>query len=74
MREGIKAKFSQNHSLKQFLLDTGDKKLVEANPYDQFWSCGIGIKDHKGLLDEKAWPGQNILGIILRETRDSLKM
>ncbi len=30
-------------------------------------------QDHTRLLDEKAWPGQNILGVILMETRGQSK-
>lgn len=35
-------KFKQNNLLKEFLINTGDKILVEASPYDTIW--GIGMK------------------------------
>ena len=42
-------KFIDNEDLKNFLLSTGDKILVEASPYDTVW--GIGMKeDQHGLL------------------------
>ncbi len=50
MKEDIRATFSQNHYLKQFPLNTKDTKLVQANLYDQFWSCGIGIKNTQDYL------------------------
>lgn len=31
------AKYSQNIHLRKILLDTGDKILVEASPYDKIW-------------------------------------
>jgi ribA/ribD-fused uncharacterized protein len=34
------AKFSQNSSLGEFLLDIGDRILVEASPVDQIWGTG----------------------------------
>ncbi len=34
-------KFSQNQELKDFLLSTYDKILVEASPYDTIWGIGM---------------------------------
>ena len=42
--KGNIAKFSQNEKLKEFLLNTKDKILVEASPYDNIW--GIGMDDN----------------------------
>ncbi len=41
MKEGVNAKFSQSKYLKDFLVKTGKKVLVEANPRDTHWSCGV---------------------------------
>jgi ribA/ribD-fused uncharacterized protein len=51
MLKGLRAKFSQNPSLKQQLLATGDKALHEKNPDDFFWGYGDGTgKDYLGKL------------------------
>ncbi|HZZ82153.1 MAG TPA: NADAR family protein [Gemmataceae bacterium] len=66
--QGNVAKFSQNETLRAFLLATEDQVLVEASPYDRIW--GIGLK----ATDEKAkhpatWEGQNLLGFALMDVR-----
>jgi len=58
--------------MKQDLLDTGNKILVEASPVDPIWGVGLGPKDPK-VLDEKNWKGQNLLGKALMEVRDKIK-
>lgn len=70
--EGNLLKFSQDESLKSFLLGTENKILVEASPYDKIW--GIGMKqDEEGVRSPKNWKGQNLLGFALMEVRDKLK-
>jgi ribA/ribD-fused uncharacterized protein len=48
-------KFSQHEELKQFLLQTGDKILVEASPVDFIWGIGLSIDNaaHTILLNGK---------------------
>ena len=41
MIEVLRAKFSQNEDLKQILLETGDRILVEGSPYDKIWGVKI---------------------------------
>ncbi|GJE95780.1 NADAR family protein [Phanerochaete sordida] len=36
----LDAKFAQHPALRETLLATGDKELVEASPYDDFWGYG----------------------------------
>lgn len=38
-------KFGQNPKLRDFLLSTGDKVLVEASPYDKIWGIGLEAKN-----------------------------
>jgi len=66
------AKYSQNPQLKQLLLDTGDKVLVEASPYDKIWGIGLGV-DNDDCLDENKWQGMNLLGKALMVVRKQLK-
>jgi ribA/ribD-fused uncharacterized protein len=68
----LKHKFTQNKELKQKLLDTGNLFLVEASPFDKIW--GIGLSEdvaRKTYCDE--WPGENLLGRALMDTREYLK-
>ena len=69
MVKGLFLKFSQNKSLKNQLLATGSKTLVEGSPYDKIW--GVGLKwDDPRILDEANWKGENRLGqalMIIRE-------
>ncbi len=61
MRSLVKQKFQYAPHLRQQLLDTGDAELVEGNTWnDTFW----GVDLHTGK-------GQNMLGRILMEVRDS---
>jgi len=71
MKKGCCAKFRQNSHLATFLLGTGRKSLVEANPHDKYWSAGLNLDDSK-LCDSQSWPGQNKLGLILESVRDIL--
>ena len=55
------AKFSQNEILKHELLETKDRILVEASPYDQIWGIGMG-EEENGIDNPINWKGQNLLG------------
>lgn len=68
--KGNYLKFSQNDNLKQKLIDTGDRELVEATPKsDRIW--GIGYRSHEVPVDRKKW-GLNLLGKALMEVRTIL--
>lgn len=65
-------KFMHNAELKKFLLDTGDKILVEASPYDTIW--GIGMKeDNPDCHNPLQWKGENLLGFSLMEVRSKIR-
>ena len=64
------AKFSQNEELKEVLLSTGDKELVEASPYDAIW--GIGFDEKNALKNKDNW-GRNLLGKVLMEVREEIR-
>ncbi|GGM28095.1 NADAR family protein [Dactylosporangium sucinum] len=68
---GSVAKFDQNPPLRDFLLGTGDRVLVEASPLDRIW--GIGLSAGDASADEPAlWRGQNLLGFALMRARYEL--
>jgi ribA/ribD-fused uncharacterized protein len=69
--QGNLAKFSQNSSLGEFLLHTGDRILVEASPVDKIWGTGLAA-DNPDAENPDHWPGLNLLGFALMEVRNQL--
>lgn len=65
-------KFTQNKPMRDFLLSTGDKILVEASPLDTIWGIGLSENDPKAL-HPSTWRGSNLLGFALMEVRDELR-
>ncbi|KIJ32872.1 hypothetical protein M422DRAFT_183887 [Sphaerobolus stellatus SS14] len=68
--DGNYLKFAQNKDLKEQLLATGDRELIEASPVDRVWGVGSGWKNAEKQRDR--W-GLNLLGKALMEVRDKLK-
>ena len=56
-------------SLKEMLIATGDKEIVEASPYDRIWGVGFTAKDAD--QNRKRW-GLNLLGKALMQVREEL--
>ncbi|SQI35422.1 Swarming motility protein ybiA [Providencia alcalifaciens] len=65
------AKFSQNEALKQFLLATNERVLVEASPVDKIWGIGLA-EDAENIENPLTWKGLNLLGFALMEVRAQL--
>ncbi|MFN8314695.1 MAG: NADAR family protein [Cyclobacteriaceae bacterium] len=64
-------KFSTNRRLKEYLLSTGNRVLVEASPTDPVW--GNGLAQHANQIENPhTWKGLNLLGFSLMEVRDVL--
>ncbi|KPM44810.1 hypothetical protein AK830_g1736 [Neonectria ditissima] len=57
-------------TLKDMLLSTGDREIVEASPYDAIWGIGFTAADAKKA--RKSW-GLNLLGRELMEVRRILR-
>ncbi|MBL4865458.1 MAG: NADAR family protein [Pseudomonadales bacterium] len=66
-------KFSQNPDLRDFLLNTGNRVLVEASPLDKIWGVGLA-QDNTAIENPNTWEGLNLLGFALMEVRDRLRM
>ncbi|MCD6435230.1 MAG: NADAR family protein [Clostridiales bacterium] len=66
------AKFNQHEFLKELLLNTGNKIIVEASPYDRIWGIGMG-EDSAGVLDPDNWNGTNWLGEAIMRVRNVLR-
>ena len=69
---GNLAKFSQNNSLREFLVHTGDRILVEASPVDRIWGTGLAV-DSPNAENPDQWPGLNLLGFALMVVRSQLR-
>ena len=70
--EGNRAKFTQNHKLREDLCRTEDSILAYASMKDIF--LGIGLRDDDPLAyDPRNWPGYNVLGKVLMEVREELR-
>ena len=68
---GNVAKFTQDDSLKKFLLKTGKKVLVEASPRDRIWGIGMG-QNNEFAENPRKWRGLNLLGFALMQARLNL--
>ena len=72
VKEGNLLKFGQNDDLKTYLVNTQERVLVEASPYDPIW--GIGLKqDASNIENPHTWQGLNLLGFALMEVREMLR-
>ncbi|AYB30386.1 NADAR family protein [Chryseolinea soli] len=65
-------KFNQNKKLKEYLLSTADRIIVEASPTDSIWGIGLG-QDAKLIEDPHTWKGENLLGFAIMAARDFLR-
>jgi len=66
------AKFTQNEELKQILIESGNKIIVEASPYDKIW--GVGLQESDPRCENPAlWQGENLLGLALMVARNKIK-
>ena len=69
---GNMAKFGQHRDLREFLVGTGDRVLVEASPQDRIWGIGLAADDERAA-SPRQWLGLNLLGFALMEVRHRLK-
>ncbi|WP_425580863.1 NADAR family protein [Streptomyces thermospinosisporus] len=70
--EGSVHKFAAHDALRRFLLNTGERVLVEASPVDRVWGIGLAATDD-GAMDPERWRGPNLLGFALMEARRRLR-
>lgn len=74
VRRGNLLKFQQNEDLKEWLLATEEKYIVEASPTDNVWGIGMSEANAKklGVKGREQW-GENLLGKALMEVRDEIR-
>ncbi|MHC5903307.1 NADAR family protein [Streptomyces sp. S6] len=70
--EGSVHKFRSDPALREFLLGTGRRVLVEASPVDAVWGIGLAARD-AGADDPERWRGLNLLGFALMEARERVR-
>ncbi|OBR04720.1 hypothetical protein CH63R_11423 [Colletotrichum higginsianum IMI 349063] len=71
VREGNLHKFRGAPHLRERLLATGSRELVEASPTDRIW--GIGFAPDKAPASDRGGWGLNLLGKVLMEVREALR-
>lgn len=69
---GNLAKFTQHPDLKQWLMETGTKLIVEASPTDRIWGIGWSEND-KEAWDTDKWRGKNWLGECIMKVRSDIR-
>ncbi|MFJ8494035.1 NADAR family protein [Streptomyces sp. NPDC094038] len=70
--EGSAHKFAAEPELRDYLLSTGDRVLVEASPVDRIWGIGLAATA-PAAEDPGRWRGLNLLGFALMEAREQLR-
>ena len=68
MINGLRLKFNHNPNIKKKLINTGNKILYEASPYDKIW--GIGYSPTDALVVPSNKYAENLLGKCLMEIRN----
>lgn len=72
MLKHLRARISQDSALEKALLETGDKTIVEASPFDRIW--GIGLESKNPLSDNPStWRGLNLLGKAYMQVREEIR-
>ena len=71
MQRGLALKFGQSDELKQFLMATKSKILVEVSPTDRYWGIGYSMTS-PDLANKDKW-GQNKLGELLMIQRNIMR-
>lgn len=71
---GLRSKFDSNPKLRDALLLTRGKVIVECSPRDRLWGAGIGVVTLNKMAAEGnvTLRGKNLLGQLLMEVRASL--
>ncbi|GAA0677539.1 NADAR family protein [Kitasatospora atroaurantiaca] len=69
--EGNVAKFGQDEALREYLLGTRQRVLVEASPMDRLWGIGLAADNDRATKPQE-WRGLNLLGFALMEARARL--
>ena len=69
--DGNREKFGQNGDLRELLVKTEGRELIEASPLDRIWGIGFGKTNAMKMQNKRRW-GKNLLGKALMQVRDEL--
>ncbi len=67
----VREKFKSHAKARQYLLDTGSKKIGEATK-SRVWGIGYHISE-PNVLNVESWAGANKMGKILEEVREEIR-
>lgn len=71
VKQGNIHKFNAHEDIREYLLNTRERILVEASPLDRIWGIGLA-KEAPSIENPENWKGLNLLGFALMEVRDEL--
>ncbi|KAI9724305.1 MAG: hypothetical protein M1812_000371 [Candelaria pacifica] len=63
-------KEKEEEDIRKRLLDTGDRELVEASPFDRIWGVGFAAVDAK--RNREQW-GENLMGKAIMRVRERIR-
>lgn len=69
--DGNYAKFTQNPKMREELMGTMGKEIVEASPEDPIWGIGLRGNDERAWKKE-TWLGTNWLGEAIMQVRETI--
>jgi hypothetical protein len=72
MDEALIAKFNTHEHLKQLLVHSHPKTLVEASPVDKIWGIGLNPQQASTNPNPAHWKGLNLLGQSLMRVRQAI--
>ena len=73
MKVSLQYKFWGNKMAREYLLQTGDMHLIFTSADQPFWGTGLDFPDPMNH-DEANWKGHNVLGKLLSNIRDDIRV
>ena len=71
IEEVLSQKITSCDEFKNSLINSGNKRLVEAVKSDRYWSCGLNPKE-ASTTKSKYYPGENRFGLLLEHVGSTL--
>ncbi len=73
MFKAVFSKFDQNSLIREAILMSGSKPFAVLGSDNYVWGIGLD-KDSGGLYNASKWPGKNLLGQVLVDVREMLRL
>ena len=71
IEEALYQKFTSNQALRDAIIATENRIMLECNPYDNHYGTGVEIADDK--LANNTYEGKNVMGKLLMKVRDKIR-